>query len=149
MAVRIVALLIPLAITLPQLRTHTDAAPAPQEQAVNVNTPPAPSPEWSYDTRRASDAAFTRVVLDSPLHSAMSEGQVPNGAAAAPTKPAMRKTMATHKRAPAKTMASAKSSIHPAARKTQRPLLQAACPPATHCAPVVEANVTPVSRKSL
>lgn len=145
MAVRFVALLIPLAITLPQLRMNIDAAPAPQEHTVPA--PPASAPEWSYEMRRGADAAFTPVALESPLHGAVSsiDGNEAAAAAQAPTTP---KTRARNGPAAPKA-ASAKTSMRAGARKAQRPLLQAACQAATHCAPVVEAKVTPVSRRSL
>lgn len=143
MAVRVVALLIPLAITLPQLRANIDAA-APQEQAAQAA--PSPSPEWSYDTRRIAAVAFTRIALESPLHNAV---DTTLGQAAVTVAPAASKAPPTRKRMSPQPMTSAKAALGSDTRQVQRPLQQAACPPLAHCAPVVVAKVTPVTRKAL
>ena len=156
MAVRIFALLIPLAITLPQLQTSRPSAAAPAAQATQAQ--PASAPEWSYETRRGSDAAVTHVVLESPLQDAVRTiGSAPTGAAEpAPAQTAARKTPAQHATpkpdrlaSSAKAANAAKASMRLAARHAKRPPLSAGCAPFAHCAPVVVAKVTPVSRKSL
>ena len=156
MAVRIFALLIPLAITLPQLQTSRPRAAAPAAQATQAQ--PASAPEWSYETRRGSDAAVTHVVLESPLQDAVRTiGSAPTGAAEpAPAQPAARKPPAPHATpkpdrlaSSAKAANAAKASMRLTARHAKRPPLAAGCAPFAHCAPVVVAKVTPVSRKSL
>jgi hypothetical protein len=156
MAVRIIALLIPLAITLTQLQTSPPNAAAPEAQATQAQSVSAP--EWSYDTRRGSDAALTRVVLESPLLDAVRTiGSAPTGAAEpAPAQPAARKTLAQHATpkpdrlaSSAKAATAAKASMRLAARHAKRPPKAAGCEPFAHCAPVVVAKVTPVSRKAL
>jgi hypothetical protein len=151
MAVRVVALLIPLAITLPQLQTNIDPAPPVHEPAVQAQQ--APWPQWSYDTRRATGAAFTRVELESPLYSAVhtiaSPATDPEPLVAA--KPALRKAQAQRVvHAPARP-ANTKALERPVARHISRPTLQAVsvCPPQAHCAPVVVARQTPVPRRSM
>jgi hypothetical protein len=156
MAVRIVALLIPLAITLPQLQTSRPTAAAPDVQALHVQ--PASPPEWSYETLRLGDAALTRVVLESPLHDAMSTiRDAPSGAAepaAAP--PAVRTAPAqgavpkpTRLASPAKAPGTVAASMRPSSRQAKLPPVQAGCEPFAHCAPVVVAKAKPVSRRSL
>jgi hypothetical protein len=158
MAVRIVALLIPLAITLPQLQMSRRGSAAEEPAAAQVQ--PAPAPEWSYDTRRGADAALTRVALESPLQNAVHAiGSAPSDAAPrAPVQPAARK--APPQRAAAKPARLASpankagtppnASLRHGTRHAKAPPPDAGCEPfAAHCAPVVMGKVTPVSRKSL
>lgn len=157
MAVRIVALLIPLAITLPQLQMSRPGAAAAEPAAAQVQ--PAPAPEWSYDTRRGTDAALTRVVLESPLQNAVHAiGSAPGDAATrAPVQPAARKAPPQRAAAkPARLASPAKAGTPPTAslrygtRHAKAPPPDAGCEPlAPHCAPVVMGKVTLVSRKSL
>ncbi len=151
MAVRVLALLIPLAITLPQLQTHIDPAPLAQEPTVQAQQ--APWPQWSYDTRRAPDTAFTRVELESPLYGAVHTIANPAADAArlVPTKPALRKAQPQRMaHAPARPV-STNSSARAATRHAPRATLPAVsvCQPQTHCAPVVVARQTPVPRRSM
>jgi hypothetical protein len=158
MAVRIVALLIPLAITLPQLQTSSPSAAAPPAQATTHALPASP-PDWSFDTRRGADAALTRVVLESPaLDAVRTIGSAPGGdtVALAPPQPAARKAAPRHAAAkPVRPASSAKAAtdtsapMRPATRHAKAPPLHAGCEPFAHCAPVVMGKITPVIRKSL
>jgi hypothetical protein len=65
MAVRFVALLIPLALTLPQLRNHL-AEPAPAQPSTSVVSESAA--EWSAASGRHLPAQFTPVVLEPASH---------------------------------------------------------------------------------
>jgi hypothetical protein len=158
MAVRIVALLIPLAITLPQLQMSRPGSAAAEPAAAQVQ--PAPVPEWSYDKRRGTDAALTRVVLESPLQNAVRMiGNAPSDAAEpAPVLPAARKAPPQRAAAkPARLASSAKAgtssptaSMRHGTRHAKAPPPDAGCEPfAAHCAPVVMGKVTLVNRKSL
>lgn len=156
MAMRIVALLIPLAITLPQLQTSRPPAAAPEGHATHAQ--PASPPEWSYETRRMADAAVTRVVLESPAHDAVCTiDKTPMGnAVQAAANPGVRKAPAqpaapkpARIASPTKVVTTATASIRPAARPAKRPPLLAGCEPLAHCAPVEVAKVTPVSRRSM
>lgn len=150
MAVRIVALLIPLAIILPQLQasrpTTTQAQAAPQQVDV--------VPEWSYETRRGADAALTRVVLDAPAHEAMRllDNEAPMAAPAA----GPHKAPAPHVAAKLARSAHAvkgpttiAASQRPVMRHAKSLALLSACEPLAHCAPVEDAKVTPVNRPAL
>jgi hypothetical protein len=156
MAVRIVALLIPLAITLPQLQTNRPSA-APTEPPVAQAQPTNP-PEWSYDTQHGTNAALTRVVLDSPVADAMRTIGSAGGDAAdvASVQPAARKAPSPHAAAKrvrlassAKAATTASASTRHATRHEQAAPPDAGCEPFAHCAPVVVGKVTPVNRKSL
>lgn len=159
MAVRIVALLIPLAITLPQLQMSRPAAPAPQAPAALVQ--PAVAPEWSYSPRHVAGAAVTRVVLESPLDEAVRTLDSPatgtaDTAVAVAVAPDVRK--ASPKRAmpklaraasPVKLVAAAAPPGRLATHQAKRAPTMAGCLPRAHCAPVVVAKVTPVTRRRL
>jgi hypothetical protein len=156
MAVRIVALLIPLAITLPQLQTNSPSAAAAEQPATQAQQ--APPPEWSYDTRRGTDAASTRVVLESPVLDAVRTiGSEPSDAAEpASMQPAARKAPPQRAAAKparlassAKAAAAATASMRHVTHHAKAPPPDAGCEPFAHCAPVVVGKVTPVSRKSL
>ena len=147
MAVRILALLIPLAIMLPQLQMSRTAALAAQDVAASV--PSAAQPTWSYETRRMADAAVTRVVLELPAQEAMRTIEAPavviaDSAVAADVTPQVRK--APQRRATPK-LARAASRVKLVG--TAATLADAGCPPGVHCAPVVVAKVTPVLRRPL
>ncbi len=158
MAVRILALLIPLAITLPQLQMTRQQARAPQDLAASVQ--PAAEPPWSYETRRVADAAVTRVVLESPVQEAVRTIDSPAAgsadSAAAGVTPQVRK--ATPRRAapklaraasPVKLASTAATPRGLATRQARHPPADAGCAPSAHCAPVVVAKVTPVARRPL
>jgi hypothetical protein len=158
MAVRFFALLIPLAITLPQLQASRPPAAAAAMPEPTAVMEPAAAPEWSYDTRRGADAALTRVVLDAPAREAMRtlDGPTPIATLPAAPFPGLCKARTPHAVSkPARPALLAKSSATAAAlpRPPSRPAktlaLQAGCEPLTHCAPVEEAKVTPVSRRAL
>ncbi len=161
MAVRILALLIPLAITLPQLQTTRPRAPAPQELAASVQ-PAATEPPWSYETRRGADAAVTRVVLESPVQEAVRTIDSPaadvadNGVVTATVTPQVRKAP-TRRSAPKLARAASPSELASTAatpgrlstRQARRLPADPGCAPSVHCAPVVVAKVTPVMRRPL
>jgi hypothetical protein len=136
MAVRIVALLIPLAITLPYLQTNSPPPAAAQQQLTYAQ--PASPCEWSWETRRMADASFTRVVLESPALDAVRNAPVPRAA------PNPARHMSS-----AKAATTARTSMHPAPRHAKRAPLQPDCQPFVHCAPVVVGKVTPVSPRSM
>jgi hypothetical protein len=158
---KVMAVLIPLAITLPQLQmTRPRASPAPQELAAPA---PAPAePTWSYETRRVADAAVTRVVLELPVQEAVRTIDSPaaevadDSTIAADVTPQVRK--AATRRAASKT-APAASPVRQAStaatagklstRQARRLLTDPGCAPSVHCAPVVVAKVTPVTRRPL
>ncbi len=150
MAVRVLALLIPLAITLPQLQMSRPRAVVAQDLVASV--PAAPEPSWSYETRRLPDTAVTRVVLESPAQEAVRTIDSPaatatdDGATAAVLTPQVRKV--TPGRAANKHARSA-SPAKLAARRAKAVSADAGCAPSAHCAPVVVAKVTPVLRRPL
>jgi hypothetical protein len=159
MAVRVLALLIPLAITLPQLQMSRPVASAPQNLAASVQ--PAAEPPWSYETRRVADAAMTRVVLESPLQeavrtidgptadtadSAAAAGVTPHARKASPRRAAPKLARAA---SPVKLVSTAETPGRSATRQAKRLPADAGCPPSVHCAPVVVAKVTPVLRRRL
>jgi hypothetical protein len=155
MAVRFVALLIPLAITLPQLRANVDAVAAPPAQVVPVaqTTAVAPAPsalqtprDSACDTRRMADETFTHAALEPPLQNAV-DTAVTQSAVIAPL--AAPKAATLHKRMSPKPKTSQNTALSAAKRAAQRALPQAGCSPLGHCAPVVQAKVTPVMRKAL
>lgn len=153
MAARIVALLIPLAITLPQLQTSGAGAAAPNEPARQIQQ--AGPPAWSYETRRTGDAAMTRVVLESPALDAIRT--MPSGASELePSQPGARKasvhgaTLRSSRMASSARSATLKTApTHRRLRHAKSKPIESGCEPRAHCAPVVVAKVTPVSRKSL
>ena len=153
MAMRILALLIPLAITLPQLQASRPVAPAAKESAASVQ--PVAEPPWSYETRRVADAAMTRVVLESPVEEAVRtiDGAHADAAdSAADVTPQARKAPARRaalKVARAASPVTLVSASGPATRQARRPTADAACQPSVHCAPVVVARVTLVARRPL
>jgi hypothetical protein len=159
MAVRVLALLIPLAITLPQLQMSRPQAVAAQELAPSL--PTAEASPWSYQTRRVADSAVTLVVLESPAQDALRTIDSPpaataDSAATADVMPQARK--ATPRRAAPK-LARAASSLElastsaptdrSATRRAKAVPPDAGCAPDVHCAPVVVAKVTPVLRRPL
>lgn len=166
---RVIALLIPLAITLPQLQTGRPAAAVMQELAAPAQ--PLAEPAWSYETRRLADAAVTRVVLELPLQEAVRTIDGPLAAAAAavvdsPVAPDVAPqvhrpqvhTTSPQRAAPklARTASavklvgtSAATRGREATRRAQRRPADAGCPASVHCAPVVVAKVTPVVRRPL
>jgi hypothetical protein len=136
MAVRFFALLIPLAITLPYLQTNSRSSDVRPMQV--AHTQPVSAPAWSRETLRVADPSFTSVVLESP-----SPGAVRKTPAllAAPKRNGLA--------SPAKATATAKAPMRPATRHAKRAPLLPDCQPFVHCAPVVVAKVTPVSRRSM
>jgi hypothetical protein len=161
MAVRVLALLIPLAITLPQLQTTRPQAPAPQYFALPVQ-PAAAEPTWSYETRRQADAAITRVVLDSPAQEAVRMISSPvtitsDDAAAADMAPQVRKApsrrtapkFARAAQTPKPTGLRATADRSAARRAKAAEADTAGCAPDVHCAPVVVAKITPVLRRPM
>ncbi len=163
MAVRFIALLIPLAITLPHLQASRRAAPEPQRPA--ALTQPAAAAEWSYEARRAADAALSRVVAESPVHEAVRTHDVaaaePVIVAAVPAdlavvpKPVRQVAPKRAVPRPARAVSPVKLvSADPApgrlvTRAARRGLADAGCLPNAHCAPVVVAKVTLVTRRPL
>ena len=156
MAVRILALLIPLAITLPQLQSSRPAGSAVHAPLTHLQ--PAAAPEWSYETRRSADAALTHVVLDAPAHEAMSALDSPAPVAAIqPTLPAVvckaPSLRTASKPASAALLAKgtriAAAAPRVASRHVKKLAWNAGCEPGVHCAPVEVAKVTPVSRRAL
>jgi hypothetical protein len=162
MAVRILALLIPLAITLPQLQMTRPQAHPPQEAAALA--PPAAEPPWSYETRRLADAAVTRVVLELPVQEAVRTLDSPaadvadNSAvvAAGVTPQALRKASSRHAApklaraaSPVKLASTAAPPGRLSTRQAKRLPADPGCAPSVHCAPVVVAKVTPVARRPL
>jgi hypothetical protein len=146
MAVRIVALLIPLAITLPQLQTSIDPAATLQEPAARALG--AAAPPWSYDLRYASDGALTRVAFGSPMHDATPTIDSPAAPAAqtAPVPAVARKASAWHavqrparQAKPVKT-ATAKMPMRSTPHRSALAPQQDVCRPPAHCAPVVVAR---------
>lgn len=76
MAVRFVALLIPLALTLPQLRNHlAEPAPALPQPSTTVGSESAA--EWSHAPGRHLPAQFTPVVLEPSSHIAALAAAMP------------------------------------------------------------------------
>jgi hypothetical protein len=156
MAMRIVALLIPLAITLPQLQASRPRAAA-QEPVAHVQ--PAAAPEWSYEARRSADVALTPVVLDPPVHETMSALDSPapvaatqaTAAAVVCKAPSLRTASKLVHSAPlAKGVRAVAASPRAAPGHVKRLAWNVGCEPgAAHCAPVEVAKVTPVSRRSL
>lgn len=136
MSMRVVALLIPLAITMPQLQKNSPPAEAPQLQIVQA--PMASRAEWSWDTRCMADAASTRVELEPPELVAVHKASAPQAA----PKPARHASSA-------KAATTAKASMRPAPRHAKRAPLQPDCQPFVHCAPVVVGKVTPVNPRSM
>jgi hypothetical protein len=161
MAVRILALLIPLAIILPQLQMTRPRGPAPQDLAVRVQ--PAAEPPWSYETRRSADAAMTRVVLELPVQEAVRTFDSPaadvadNRAVAASVTPQVLRKASARRAAPKLARAAspvklASTAALPArlsTRQAKRLPADPGCAPSVHCAPVVVAKVTPVTRRRL
>jgi len=156
MAARIVALLIPLAITLPQLQTtRPPATLTPEHTTVMASTT---APQWSPETRCGADAALTRVAIDAPAHEAMAtlDGRTPVAVLQAAPDAAVRKVptaRASTRLARPALLAKGSASVAAVPRPSSRPArtlaLQARCEPRTHCAPVEVAKVTPVSRRSM
>jgi hypothetical protein len=159
MAARFVALLIPLAITLPQLQTSRVAAPEPPRPAPLAQ--PAADAEWSYETRHIAIAALPRIAVQSPVHDAV---RALDGAAAEPVvvaaAPAVLAVVPAHVRqaapkraAPRLARAASPVKLVSAApapgRSAKRRPADAGCLPGAHCAPVVVAKVTPVNRRPL
>ena len=136
MAVRIFALLIPLAITLPYLQTSSRPPATAPSQIVHEQ--PASPAEWSRETRRRADTSFVLVVPESPALDAVRKAPAP---LAAPK--------STRLASSAKAATTAKASMRTAARHAKRAPLLPDCQPFVHCAPVVVGKVTPVSRQSL
>jgi hypothetical protein len=161
MAVRILALLIPLAITLPQLQMTRPRAQPPQEVAAPAQ-PAAAEPAWSYETRRLADAAVTRVVLELPMQEALRTLDSPtadladSGDVAAGVTPQVRKAPARRaalKPARAASPVKLASTVATPGRLSTRQAkdlpADPGCAPSVHCAPVVVAKVTPVTRRPL
>ncbi len=160
---RVLALLIPLAITLPQLQTSRPAAAVVQELAAPAQQ--VAEPAWSYETRRLADAAVTRVVLELPLQEAVRtiDGTATATAAvadnvvtpdAAPqghtTLPKHAAPKAARTASPVKLVATnAATRGRQVTRRAQRLPADVGCPASVHCAPVVVAKVTPVVRRPL
>ncbi len=136
MAVRFFALLIPLAITLPYLQTNSRSSDVRPMQVAHAQ--PANAPDWSRETQRTADTTYTHIVLESQAPDAVRKASVP---LAAP-KP-------TRLGSPAKAAATARAAMRSARRHAKRAPLQPDCQPFVHCAPVVVAKVTPVSRRSM
>lgn len=159
MAVRIIALLIPLAITVPMLQMTRPQTQPPQDLVAPAL--PAAEPAWTYETRRVADAAVTRVVLELPAQDAMRTIEAPSAdtadcTAAAGMTPQVRKASprrATPKLAregvPVKLVNTAATSGRLATRQAKRSPADAGCAPSAHCAPVVVAKATPVARRPL
>jgi hypothetical protein len=157
MAVRIVALLIPLAIASPMFQMSRPAISMAEREVTPAQI--APAPEWSYEPRQFADAPSTRVVLESPLQEAVRSMDSPAVDTAVPVvvNPGVRK--ATVHRAvaqpaqaalPAKRVATAKASIRATPRKGNKSMpSRSGCEPLAHCAPVEVAKVTPVNRQPL
>jgi hypothetical protein len=160
MAVRVLALLIPLAITLPQLQMSRPRAVAAQELAAPAPTA-AVEPQWSYETRRVAHSAVTRVVLESPAQDALRTIDSPaaataDSAAAADVTPQVRKTTprraapkAARVASPVKLAGTAAPTDRQATRRAKAVSTDSGCAPSVHCAPVVVAKVTPVTRRPL
>lgn len=150
MAVRVLALLIPLALALPQLQMSRPRAVVAQDLAASV--PSAPEPSWSYETRRLPDTAVTRVVLESPAQEVVRMIDSPavtttdDGATASDVTPQVRK-------APPRRVAPKHARLASPAKLAKRQAnampADAGCAPDVHCAPVVVAKVTPVLRRPL
>ncbi len=136
MAVRIVALLIPLAITLPYLQTNSPPTAAPPVPV--AQTPPISPPAWSREVRRVADVPVERVVLESPTLDPAHKASVSH-AARRPTRLA----------SSAKAATTAKAPMRSAQRHAKRAPLQPHCQPFVHCAPVVVGKVTPVSGRPM
>jgi hypothetical protein len=136
MAVRIIALLIPLAITLPYLQTNSPPAAAPPVPValVHLDSPPA----WSREARRVADVAVERVVLESPTLVPTHKASVSHAA--------RRSTRLTSS---AKAATTAKAPMPSVQRHAKRAPLQPHCQPFVHCAPVVVGKVTPVSGRPM
>jgi hypothetical protein len=159
MAVRIVALLIPLAITVPMLQmTRPQNLPAQEDL---VAPPSATEPAWTPETRRVAEAAVTRVVLELPAQDAVRTIETPAAdtaqcAASAGVTPQERKASPrraapklAHDGASAKLVNTAGAQGRLATHRAKRALADAGCAPNVHCAPVVVAKVTPVMRRPL
>jgi hypothetical protein len=159
---RVIALLIPLAITLPQLQTSRPVAAVVQELAAPAQ--PLTEPAWSYETRRLADAAMTRVVLELPLQAAVRMLDGPPASAAivdSPVAPdAAPQAHTTLAKGAAPKLARTASPVNlvstsaatrgrQATRRAQRRPADVGCPASVHCAPVVVAKVTPVVRRPL
>ena len=140
MAVRIFALLIPLAITLPYLQTSS-RPPATAPSPI-VHEQPASPAEWSRETRRMADTSFTLVVPESAkpdaVHKAEAQAQSPLAA-----------RRSSRLASSAKAATTSKTSMRPRTRHAKRAPLLPDCQPFVHCAPVVVGKVTPVSRRLL
>ncbi len=171
MAVRFIALLIPLAITLPQLQASRRAAPEPQQPAALMQR--AAAAELSYESRRAAEAALSRAVAESPVHEPVRTHDVvatePVFAAADPVvvaavpavlavAPTPVRQAAPPKRAaprlaramsPVKLVSTAPAPGRLVTRAAKHGLADAGCRPNVHCAPVVVAKVTLVTRRPL
>lgn len=165
MAMRFVALLIPLAITLPQLQMSRPRAPEPQPPA--ALTQPAIESESTEQTRHTADTAATRVaVAESPPNEALSAPdsaafQTPVVAAvtagmmvasATEARKAPPKRIApklTRASSPVKLVVANTASGRTATRSNKRLPADSGCLPNAHCAPVVVAKVTPVIRHPL
>jgi hypothetical protein len=154
MAVRVVALLIPLAITLPQLRLSRPDAPAVQSVA-------AEAPALSYENRQVSEAATLHAAHELPTQMSASTLQsssrvTADSAAAAGVatqvhKASPRRTTPKLIRgaAPGKPTRTAAKPTGQATRRADRLQADAGCLPNVPCAPVVVAKVTPVVRRPL
>ena len=158
MGVRVVALLIPLAIVLPQLQASRPTATA-LEPVVHVQ--PAAEPEWSYETRYGADLAQTRVVLEAPAREAMrSTADSPAPVVVLQAAPAVNVRVAPSPRPTHKVLrtawtvkgtptATAAAPPRLASRNLKRLALGAGCEPGAHCAPVEDAKVTLVNRRAM
>jgi hypothetical protein len=159
MAVRVVALLIPLAITLPQLRMSRPEAPA--VQSVAATAPTAEVPASFYENRRVSDAAMTRVAFDLPAQEslrafdnlamataddAVAASAMPQSQKASPRRAAPKLNRTASQVKATRTAAKPNSQ---ATRRADRLQADAGCLPSLPCAPVVVAKVTPVVRRPL
>lgn len=169
MAVRVVALLIPLAITLPQLRMSRPEAPAVQSVAAAVVV--AEETASAHESRRVSEAALTQAVpelpaqdilrtLESPAESSAERPAASSAARAAETAVATGMALQVRKTSPRRTVQKPPRAVMPvklastaAGRQATRQITlmpaDAGCAPSLHCAPVVVAKATPVVRRPL
>jgi hypothetical protein len=168
MAMRFVALLIPLAITLPQLQMSRPKSPEPQPPA--PLTQPAVETELTHKTRHAAETLAAPVALEPPRQEVVRTTD--SAAIETPLIPAVTTAMtvaatpelrkALHKpgapklaraASPVKLVAAnaaSSRSATPALTRTQKRLLaNSGCLPNAHCAPVVVAKITPVIRQPM
>ena len=158
MAVRVVALLIPLAITMPQLRMSRPEAPAVQSVAVVATADEEAA--WSRESQRGSDAAVAPVAQQPSAQEAVRTMQISPAATADSATaasvlqqvrkaPPQRVAPKLARTAQPKAALPPSRSSRPATRLADRLPANAACLPSVHCAPVVVAKFNPVVRRPL